>query len=129
MKNLIFCSLVFLFLTSCEDDDITRNVRLRGNIYSSIDSMPFKNTQFKVYKQNYIHPDRSITTLFYTDSTGHFDLVITVGDMGDVGWPSYYYGAGYMGPPEFYPLPGKDTVFGNVEQHILEYKVYTKPWH
>jgi hypothetical protein len=127
MKNLIFSSLLFLFLTSCEDDGITRNSRRRGYIYSSIDSMPFKNTQFKVYKQNYVHPDRSITTLFYTDSTGYFDVVVS--HMGQVSWLSYYDGAGYMGPPIFYPLSEKDTVYGNVEQLIVEYKVYTKPWH
>jgi hypothetical protein len=126
MKQLFFLILGFLFMFSC-DDDITRNVRHRGNIYSSIDSTPFKNTQFKVYNQNYIHPDRSITTLFYTDSTGHFDVVVP--HLGDVCWLSYYDGAGYMGPPIFDIISGKDTVYGNVEQRIVEYKVYTKPWH
>jgi hypothetical protein len=121
MKQLFFLILGFLFMFSC-DDGTPHIFRHRGYIYSSIDSTPFKNTQFKVYNQNYIHPDRSITTLFYTDSTGYFD--VSASHMGGIYWPSYYDGAGYMGPHGIDPYTGIDSAIS-----IYEYKAYTKPWH
>ena len=103
-KVILTLTVLVLLLASCgKDKKKVFTYRLIGNIYNSIDTTPFKTTEFKIY---YYHPSTAglpselKEDYFYTNNKGYFDATTSISG-GLVVWPSYSHGASYSGPPEF----------------------------
>jgi hypothetical protein len=130
MKNLFFYSILSYLLIGCFENDniVPKTSRNRGYIYNINDSTPFRNTQFKVYESGgAFNREGDSTRLFFTDSNGYFD--VTTRFAGGIYWTSYHRGAAYLGPQRIEEYAFKDSTGYMIDQHINEYKAYTKPWH
>lgn len=91
MKSQILISIAFIFLlASCKQKD--NYVPIKGQILSSIDSLPFSSTSFKFYTVKYGGNSKTIHSQpFVTDSTGNFSETINLKDYGQgfaVCWPN-----------------------------------------
>ena len=127
MKQFFLISLCLIILsTSCKKRK-NYTSRIIGHIYNSIDSTPFKNTQFKIYSYSY-YPSKTEEAFFATDKNGSFDFSSTMVS-GSIVWPSYYTGAAYTGPPKL--GIGKRTSTDE-KNKIYTYNydtLYTTPFH
>ncbi len=134
MKNKITILLplvvVILFSSSCTKDKKENQFRSIGYIYNSVDSLPFKNTKFKVYFYKYanlVSKEETKEESFFTDENGYFDVTVNFRGAEAV-WPSFHYGAAYIGPPPFDPKRSEQLNEGYL--HIAYYDtVYTEPYH
>ena len=132
MNKIILTLTVFiLFLNSCgKDKKKVFTYKRLGYIYNSIDSTPFKNTEFKVYHYNPSMaglPGELEETLFFTNGKGYFEVTTSITSAVIV-WPSYFTGAGYSGPPHF--GTSKRYVTDNENNIVTFYydTLYTTPY-
>ena len=134
MKQIHFILFYFilLFIISCKKKKEIVNTKIvKGYIYNSNDSTPFKNTKFKLYEWSYSISNvlKEEQEFFYTDSNGYFDYSTTKMSQIMLAWPSYHTGAAYIGPPEF-GTP-KNSIIDNenrVNTHYFD-TIYTAPWY
>jgi hypothetical protein len=129
MRNIIIIFATTILFGSCiKSNKPSKTYRHRGFVYSSVDSLPFENTQFKVFNNGLVTKvGDEKTKLFSTNEFGYFD--VTVDFTGAVFWPSYFVGSAYTGPDRLIETGGKDSINENVNQSIIEYNAYTKPYH
>jgi hypothetical protein len=96
--NILNFSLLLLFILSmsaCKKRE--RKYRYYGYVYNSIDSTPFKNTNFKLWEKGNTY-GKNHETPFVTNNNGFFDITNSGGEGSSVAWPSYVDAAGYLGP-------------------------------
>jgi hypothetical protein len=129
MRNLIIILATTILFGSCiKSNKPKKTIRHRGYIFSSVDSLPFENTQFKIFDNGIVtKTGDEKTVLFSTDENGYFDVVEDFG--GEVCWPSYFVGSAYIGPMPFSPTNLKDSIDLELNQNLYFYKSYTKPYH
>jgi hypothetical protein len=130
MRTLIIITIIAIssFLNSCTRPENTpkKTFRYVGYIYNIEDSLPFQNTQFKVFDNGLVNKTGDEKTfLFTTDNNGYFD--ITTNYIGRVCWPAYFYGSAYNGPSTFQPIDDSNNL--ELNQVVGIYKSYTKPYH
>ena len=115
---------------ACKKDKQVWKYRQYGYIYNKLDSMPFGNTQFKiyVYRAYYlVTPSKTEEFYFNTNSNGFFDITTEIN--GDLVWPSYSQGAAYVGPREF-GAPINSNQDMQKKQWTSNYDtLYTTPYH
>lgn len=93
MKYLFFpISIVaMLLMNGCKkNDNIKSRSRYIGYIFNAEDSTPYSNEQFKIYS-DYRNLSGSIVEVrevyFYTDSMGHFDVIMSRDSVGNIVGP------------------------------------------
>lgn len=127
MKQLILIAILVPFLfTSCVKKSKKYKYRSYGYLYNSTDSLPFINTQFKVF--NYDHASYTKhETFFTTNDKGFFDVTSDFG--GVLAWPSYIEGAAYAGPP-YFNIPNAYSIDEVNKIYITNCDtLYTTPYH
>jgi len=131
MKKVIISLMVLsvIFFSACNKNKKKIQNNLKGYIYNSNDSTPFKNTTFKYYYPNRssFANSESLEHFFTTNEKGYFDFT-TEQYQGQLVWPSYHEGAAYVGPEHF--GPAKDFIQDN-ENGIYTYiydTLYTTPY-
>ncbi len=133
MKNIqtpLTILVLILFIVSCKKEEVKTKYRYTGYIYNEQDSLPFKNTQFKIYyfkPANLTNKFESEEDFFYTDSEGHFDVTSEVA--GLLVWPSYIYGSAYIGPPDFGTALRSENDDANKILTRFYDTIYTEPYH
>jgi hypothetical protein len=133
MKQISLITICLtLVLFSCGKKkvlDWTKNSS--GYIYNSNDNTPFKNTKFKIYYHTYangVSKDKVEEEYFYTDENGHFNFTTSITG-GLLVWPSYSYGAVYVGPPHF-GNPKSENVDNAKRIYTDNYDtLYTTPYY
>jgi hypothetical protein len=128
MKNhltILVVLIITLAFTACEKVP-KASTRYIGEMYNINDSLPFKNTKFRITTQSQSIKSNFEDVYLYTDSLGHFDNTNNI-LVGHLCWPSYYPGAVYLGPSPFTPLTAETDLKTNITTAI--YKVYTLPFH
>lgn len=92
MKNILYLFMLTVLLGCTKSDSPDHTIILSGAIYSSKDSLPFRNTTFNLFTVK--HEFLGATTFdniktFTTDSFGHFSESFDAGTYLDVGlkWP------------------------------------------
>jgi hypothetical protein len=126
--NIVKISLLLILiisLTACKKRE--RKFRFYGYIYNSIDSTPFANTNFKLWKKGYTY-GADHETPFITDDNGYFDLTNDGTDGSSIAWPSYEDAAGYLGPQTLSPKSEFLNSDGTLNTVVFD-TVYTTPYH
>ena len=133
MKNVHFILLYFilLFIISCKKKEVINTSIIRGYIYNSNDSTPYKNTKFKLYSSSHTISGvlKVQEELFFTDSNGYFDYSTTTMTQGKIVWPSYEYGSAYLGPQKLGNV--KSETRDDVNRIYIYYydTLYSEPWN
>jgi len=131
MKKVIINLMVLsvIFFSACNKNKKKIQTNLKGYIYNSNDSTPFRNTQFKFYLEtNSPISAREVTEdFFYTDEEGRFDL-ITEMYMGSIVWPSFHEGAAYVGPGKFGNVSRSEPVNDEGIRTAYYDTLYTTPY-
>jgi hypothetical protein len=129
MKTNIIKISIFIILiasiSSCKKR--IRKYRIYGYIYNSIDSTPFKNTNFKLWEKGYTG-SAPHETPFTTDSKGYFDITNDGKNGSAVVWPSYCECASYLGPN----MATNKSEFQNSDgtlYTVVYDTIYTTPYH
>jgi hypothetical protein len=126
--NILNFSLLLLFILSisaCKKRD--RKYKYYGYVYNSIDSTPFKNTNFKLWEKGNTY-GQDHETPFLTDNKGYFDFTIAAGNGLFVTWPSYNDAAGYLGPDKLLFKSEFLNSDGTLNTIVFD-TVYTTPYH
>jgi len=134
MKQIVIICAVLLSTAiwcGCDKKEIQPyKTVLKGYIYNSRDSTPFRNTRFKFYNFSYATPISSSKTqesFFFTDEGGYFNHT-TSQSQGVLAWPSYHEGSAYIGPPY---LGNSKRFTSDKENRINTYHydtLYTEPY-
>lgn len=128
MKNILLISiLITAFLYSCKPKKVEpMKIRYIGYIFNLNDSLPFKNTQFKVYRYTTTN-GKTEEHFFTTDAKGSFDVTTEIG--GQLVWPSFVDGAAYTGPP-YFGNPKSENVDNSARISTAIYDtLYTTPYY
>lgn len=128
MKYLIIIILLFSLIACDKEQFKPYTIKRIGYIYNSVDSTPFSNTKFKIFRSmgKYKEPEEEF---FTTDNSGYFNYTSSM-RFGSICWPAYFEGAAYLGPPLF--INGKEKEETDIENKIITYSydtLYTTPYH